>query len=100
MRNRNGSSRHSHFYNAIEYIQRNGEKHSLPANKGLQPLVADMVCDIDSALAPHKQLQSIPENSEKWNSVKGEIEKVDGEIDEGVYGLYGLGEEEIKIVDK
>jgi len=45
----------SHFYNAIEYIKRNREKHNLPANKGLQPLVTDMVYNIDSAFAPQYQ---------------------------------------------
>lgn len=48
----------------------------------------------------NKQLDSIPENSEKWKSVKKEIEKVDREIDDKVYELYGLTEEEIKIVEK
>ncbi len=47
----------------------------------------------------NKQLQSIPENSDKWNSVKREIEKVDGEIDERVFGLYGLGEGEREIIN-
>ena len=47
----------------------------------------------------NKQLQFISENSDKWNSVKKEIEKVDAEIDERVFGLYGLGEEERKIIE-
>ncbi|MEA3463608.1 MAG: TaqI-like C-terminal specificity domain-containing protein, partial [Patescibacteria group bacterium] len=48
----------------------------------------------------NKQLQSIPENSDKWNSVKKEIEKVDGEIDERVYKLYDLTLKEREAVDK
>lgn len=51
----------------------------------------------DKILDFNKQIQSIPENSEKWKSVKREIEKVDREIDRKVYELYGLTEEEIKI---
>jgi len=53
---------------------------------------------VDKILKLNKQLQSIPENSDKWNLVKKEIEKVDGEIDERVFGLYGLGEEERKVI--
>ena len=48
----------------------------------------------------NEQLQAIPENSDKWNSIKAEIEKTDKIIDQKVYELYGLNEEEIKIVEK
>ena len=41
----------------------------------------------------------IPEHSGKWESVKSEIEKTDKKIDEEVYKLYGLTDEEIKIVE-
>lgn len=47
----------------------------------------------------NKQLQKVAENSDKWNSIKKEIEKTDKEIDQKVYKLYGLTEEEIKIVE-
>lgn len=53
----------------------------------------------DKMLDLNKQIQSIPENSEKWKSIKREIEKADREIDEKVYELYGLTENEIKIVE-
>lgn len=45
-------------------------------------------------------LFEIPENSEKWKSVKQELERVGKKINEETYTLYGLGEEEIKIVEK
>lgn len=47
----------------------------------------------------NKELQKTPENSNKYNSIKSEIEKTDKKIDEEVYKLYGLTEEEIKIVE-
>ena len=47
----------------------------------------------------NKELREIPEHSEKWESIKSEIEKTDKKIDEEVYKLYGLTEEEIKIVE-
>lgn len=53
----------------------------------------------DKMLELNKQLQIIPENSDKWNSVKSEIEKTGKEIDQKVYELYGLTEDEIKIVE-
>jgi len=36
---------------------------------------------------------------DKWESVKSEIEKTDKKIDEEVYKLYGLTEDDIKIVE-
>ena len=47
----------------------------------------------------NKQLQVIPENSDKWDFIKREIEKVDREIDEQVFRLYGLTNSEIKIIE-
>jgi Alw26I/Eco31I/Esp3I family type II restriction m6 adenine DNA methyltransferase len=46
-----------------------------------------------------KKFHIVEENSEKWNSIKSEIEKTDKKIDEEVYKLYGLTQEEIKIVE-
>jgi type I restriction-modification system DNA methylase subunit len=48
----------------------------------------------------HKGLQAIPANTDKYNSLKREIEKLDREIDETISKLYGLTAEEIKIIDK
>ena len=38
------------------------------------------------------------EYKEKILALKGEIERVDGEIDEMVFDLYGLSEEERRVV--
>lgn len=54
---------------------------------------------VDKMLFLNKELRELSENSEKWLSVKSEIEKTDRKIDEEVYKLYGLTEEEIKIVE-
>ena len=48
----------------------------------------------------NKELNKIEEHSEKWNSIKSEIEKTDKKIDEEVYKLYGLTQEEIKIIEE
>lgn len=47
----------------------------------------------------NKELQETPENSNKWNSIKEEIAKTDKIIDQKVYELYGLREEEIRIIE-
>ena len=61
-----------------------------------QKILANFAKEI---LSLNKQLQSTPENSDKWNEIKKEIGKVDGEIDERVFEIYGLGDWEIKMVE-
>jgi len=47
----------------------------------------------------HKELQATSANTDKHNSLKREIEKLDREIDEAIYKLYGLTDEEIEIIE-
>ncbi len=47
----------------------------------------------------NRELHSASENTDKWHELKREIEKRDGLIDERVYTIYGLTEEEIAIVE-
>jgi adenine-specific DNA-methyltransferase len=54
---------------------------------------------VKNVLFLNEELQKIPENSEKWKNIKSEIEKTDKKIDQEVYTLYGLNEEEIKIME-
>lgn len=72
----------------------------LPMMKVPRNKQAEIIKLVDKILNSYKKLQFIPENSEKWKSLKREIEKVDREIDRKVYALYGLTEEEIKIIEK
>lgn len=58
-----------------------------------------LVFFVDKIMYLRKSINSSTENSEKWKSVKSEIEKADRKIDEEVYKLYGLNEEEINIVE-
>ena len=39
------------------------------------------------------------QKTDKWHLLKTEIEKLNREIDEAIYKLYGLTEEEIKIIE-
>ncbi|MCX6702664.1 MAG: hypothetical protein NTW60_02255, partial [Candidatus Wolfebacteria bacterium] len=47
-----------------------------------------------------KKFYNEEKNSGEWERLKSEIEKTDKKIDEEVYKLYGLTEEEIKIIEK
>ena len=47
-----------------------------------------------------KELQATSVNTDKHNSLKREIEKLDREIDEAIYKLYGLTAEEIRTIEK
>ena len=47
----------------------------------------------------HKELQTTSADTDKHNVLKREIEKLDQDIDEEVYNLYGLTPKEIEIVE-
>src|SRR3989338_2780970 len=47
-----------------------------------------------------KELQAISANTDKHNSLKRDIEKLDREIDEAIYKLYGLTAEEIRTIEE
>lgn len=55
--------------------------------------------NVDQMLDLNKRLQSLPENTNKWQKLKEEIEKNDRIIDKEVYKIYGLTEEEIRVVE-
>lgn len=55
---------------------------------------------VDKMISFNKELQGTLTHSNEWESIKSEIEKTDKKIDEGVYKIYGLTEEEIKIIEK
>ncbi|TSC67361.1 MAG: N-6 DNA methylase, partial [Parcubacteria group bacterium Gr01-1014_73] len=54
---------------------------------------------VDKMLSLNKELRETPENSDKWNFLKSEIEKTDHKIDAKVYKLYGLTDDEVKIIE-
>lgn len=67
------------------------------ANAGQQKQIAILV---DKILELNKKINRAEENSNEWLRLKSEIEKTDKEIDQKVYELYGLTQEEIKIVEE
>lgn len=66
-----------------------------PADKNQQKAVIGLVNKI---IELNIKLREATENSDQWRKIKEEIEKTDKEIDKKVYELYGLGEEERKIM--
>ena len=66
------------------------------ANTKEQDKIVDLV---KTMLSLNRELQKEPENSNKWDEIRSEIEKTDKKIDEEVYKLYGLTSDEIVIVE-
>jgi len=64
-----------------------------PAEKAAYDKIVSLV---ERMLALHKQPARTPQGQEM---LRREIESTDGQIDRLLYGLYGLTEEEIKIVE-
>ena len=54
---------------------------------------------MDKILSLQKELREVAEHSEKWERIKSDIEKTDRKIDEEVYKLYCLTQDERKIVE-
>jgi adenine-specific DNA-methyltransferase len=70
-----------------------------PAGKAQHEKMVSLVAPrTRSVLALHKSLKST-HNPQEADRLTREVESVDKAIDELVYELYGLSEEEIKIVE-
>ncbi len=54
---------------------------------------------VDKILKLNQESRTYEKDSNKWNSIKEEIEKADKKIDEEVYKLYGLTQDEIEIIE-
>jgi hypothetical protein len=55
---------------------------------------------VKQMIKSQKDIRSEVENSNEWQKLKNEIDKIDRQINQKVYGLYGLTEKEIEIVEK
>jgi len=80
-----------HFDNSVT------EKIPIPkTTEGQQKRVVSLV---NKMLSLNKELHETPEHSDKWGSIKTEIERTDKKIDGEVYKIYGLTWEEIRIIE-
>ncbi|HHT9106946.1 MAG TPA: hypothetical protein ACFYD7_13910, partial [Candidatus Wujingus californicus] len=59
----------------------------------------ELVFLADKMLKLNKEVTNTSENTDKWYSLKKEVEQTDKLIDEIVYELYGLTKKEIAIIE-
>lgn len=55
---------------------------------------------VDGMLNLNKELQATSPNTDKYDKIKQEINKIDHKINEAVYKLYNLSEKEIRIIEQ
>lgn len=55
---------------------------------------------VDEVTNLYQNFRNTSSNTNKWHAVKSEIEKVEQQIDQKIYKLYGLSDEEIEMIDK
>jgi len=72
---------------------------NFPVYKANKEQQKEIVVLVDKMIFFNKELHETPENSDKWDSIKSEIEKTDKKIDQEVYKLYDLTADEIKIIE-
>lgn len=76
-----------------------GPLMEIPICVGNKKQQKQIIILVDKMLSLNKELRKTPENSNKWNSIKEEVAKIDKIIDQKVYDLYGLGDGEIRVVE-
>ena len=65
-------------------------------DKTEKEIYAELIKLVEKMLKLNQDIKGTVENSDNWNSLKSELENTDEKIDDKIYGLYGLTEEEIK----
>ncbi|HPL05570.1 MAG TPA: N-6 DNA methylase [Bacteroidales bacterium] len=55
---------------------------------------------VDKIMELYQDFHNTSKNTDKWHSLKAEIEKLEQQIDNEIYKLYGLTDEEIKIIEQ
>jgi len=55
---------------------------------------------VDKVTELYQDFRNTSKNTDKWHSLKAEIEKIEQQIDNEIYKLYGLTDEEIKIIEQ
>lgn len=71
----------------------------LPIPKDIKNLQNELAKPINEFLKLGKEFQDTPANTDKSNNLKIEMEKLEKEIDEVIYKLYGLTTEEIRTIE-
>src|SRR3989338_6923298 len=79
--------------------QKNVDLDKFPIIKASETQKEEIAKLAQHMLDLHKELQTTSADTDKHNVLKREIEKLDQDIDEEVYNLYGLTPKEIEIVE-
>ena len=91
--------RHGYFAYNKQYVEQLPIKLlnlSNPVEKSRHDELASLA---EKMLKLNKELKKTSENTDKWYSLKKEIEQTDNLIDERVYELYGITKKEINIIE-
>jgi hypothetical protein len=89
------------FGKAIRTMQFDNPTTSrLPIPKNLKDNQNALAKPIKEFLKLGQELQKTSPNTDKHNLLKQEIEKLEQQIDNEIYKLYGLTDEEIKIIEQ
>ncbi len=73
---------------------------NIPLIKPNEKIQVEIATLVDEATKLYQDFRGTSANTDKWNSLKTEIEKAERQIDKAVYKLYGLTNEEIKTIEK
>ena len=73
---------------------------NIPICVGDKEQQKEIITLVDKMISLNKELHETLENSNEWEKIQSEIEKTDKKINEEVFGLYGLTEKEIKIIEE
>src|SRR3990167_8853451 len=91
--------RHGYFAYNKQYVEQLPIKLLDLSNPIEKSKHDELVSLADRMLKLNKELTNTSENTDKWYSLKKEVEQTDKLIDEIVYELYGLTEKEIAIIE-
>ncbi|KKT82287.1 MAG: Type I restriction-modification system methyltransferase subunit, partial [Candidatus Yanofskybacteria bacterium GW2011_GWA2_44_9] len=72
----------------------------LPIPENIKDNQTALAKPIKELLKIGQELQNTSVNTDKWHSLKNEIEKAEKQIDEAIYKLYGLTDDEIKTIEQ
>ena len=72
---------------------------NIPLIKPDEKTQNEIVSFVEKVTKLYQDFRNTSANTDKWHSLKAEIEKVEQQIDEATYKLYGLTSQEIKIIE-
>ncbi|MBI5892921.1 MAG: N-6 DNA methylase, partial [Deltaproteobacteria bacterium] len=92
--------RHGYFAYNKQYVEQIPIKLLDLSNPAEKAKHDELVSLAEKMLRLNRELQKVSENTDRWYSLKSEIAHIDKEIDERVYELYRVTEEEREIIER